>query len=54
MIKVQSFLDRDLSALSKSIENFIKLYKINRKQIISINFTANQYSKFALLTYEEE
>lgn len=52
MIKVKRFYSKRSFELAGDIEDYIKLFKIERSQIISINFTADNEFLYAFLTWE--
>ena len=52
MIRVKSFYSRSTTELTRDIEDYIKILKIEKSQIISINFTADENLLYAFVTWE--
>ena len=53
MIRVRNFFARSSTELAEEVENYIKDFKIERTQIISINFSTDRFTSYAYLTWED-
>lgn len=54
MIKVRNFYANSSTKLAEEIENYIKDFKIERTQIISINFSTDRSTSYGYLTWENK
>ena len=52
MIKVRRFYSKSSFDLTRDIEDYIKFFKIEKSQIISINFIADKGLLYAFVTWE--
>lgn len=53
MIKVRNFFANSSTELAEKIQGYIKDFKIERTQIISINFSTDGLTSYAYLTWED-